>query len=240
MTKKSQVKIIRIKQKIAFLCISTLVVLSIFPTTTLCQTTIVNSTVSVEEGDVFSWRYTSVHPAYADLGSNSYYNITIDNIERGSTSHMIGGIDHALILEVTEGRYIEGWNQHDEWQELYMAYNKTLNYLYMEDDVNFIAPTPLNLTLIAETAGDCTISGNTITWNLGGGMYEEITFNTEGIVTLRRYLENITDTAYILTLEGTGEASISFGIYFFIPSIGILFIVLWKIRKRIHQTQVIY
>jgi hypothetical protein len=222
----------KINHKIIYLCLGAIVVLSLFPTTTLCQTTIANSTVSVEEGDFFSWKCTYTHPAYYGiLGSGSYRNITVDTIRQGSF-HMGVSIDYALILEVTEGRYIAGWSQHDEWQELYMVYNKTLNFLYMEDEINLIAPTPLNLTLIAETAGDCTISGNTITWNWNDDEYEEITFNPEGIMTLKKHMENGT-TAYIFALEGEpgGTPTVSFGLYFAISGIGILFIVLLKTRK---------
>jgi hypothetical protein len=223
----------KIKHKIAFLCLTTIFVLSLFPVTTLCQTTIGNSSLSVEEGDFFSWKYTYTHPVYLGIaGPGSYHNITVDSIYQGSSS-MGGFVEHALIMVVTEGRYWAGLGQHDEWQELpYMVYNKTLDHLYMEDEINFIAPIPLNLTLIADMVGDCTISGNMITEDIGPGEFVECTFNTEGILTRRRYVENHSTTAYILVLEGTGDEAISWGVSFIVPSVGILIVITWRIRKK--------
>ncbi|HDZ16935.1 hypothetical protein LCGC14_0907090 [marine sediment metagenome] len=173
----------QINKKIVLIFCTALITLLVLPTNALCQTTIGDSTVSVEEGDFFSWKCTYSHPAYDwILGDGSYHNITIDNIYRGSA--LIGGfLEFALIVEVTEGRYYAGLDQHDSWQEMYIVYNKTLNHLYLEDEINKIVPIPLNLSWIADSVGDCTIDGNTITWQIGSEDFLEYRFNSMGIAT---------------------------------------------------------
>lgn len=223
----------RINKKIMFIFCITLITLLVLPTNALCQTTIGDSTFPAEEGDFFSWKCTYSHPVYDwILGDGSYQNITVDNIYRGSAS-MGGFIEYALIVEVTEGRYYAGLDQHDSWPESpYIVYNKSLNHLYLEDVINPIVPIPLNLSLIADSVGgDYTIEGNTITLDYGSGEFKEYRFNSNGIATSWKYIENST-TAYIFKLENGEEEIIPAGFYFIIPSVSIVFCLVIIIKKH--------
>ena len=208
-------------KKLGIIGLTTFLLLSSLSPKVLGSTTIEDSTFPAEVGDFFSWKCTYSHPAYYSiLGDDSYQNITIDSVYRGSSSEG-GFIEYALIVDVTEGRYYAGLHQYDIWQESpYIVYNKSLNHLYMEDTINPIVPIPLNLTLIADTVGDCTIDGNTITWNTDPEEHREYTFNSTGIATSWKYIENSTTVCIYRLENGNGEElAIPSGFYYILPSI---------------------
>lgn len=228
----------RINKKIMLIFCTALIALSILPTNALCQTTIGDSTFPAEEGDFFSWKCTYSHPTYDwFLGDGSYRNITVDRIYRGSASiYGWGFIEYALIVEVTQGKYLAGLDQHDSWAERpYIVYNKSLNRLYLEDTINPIVPIPLNLSLIADAVhctNTCTIEGNTITLPFSGPDNSmEYRFNSNGIATSWKYILNST-TVYIFKLENGEEQIIPSGLYFILPSVSTVFCLVIIIKKH--------
>ena len=231
----------KIKKSI-ILAFSIVLIFSSFSSKGWCSTTIDDSTYPVAEGDIYIWKCTLCDPSW-DLiaGVGSYHSITIDRIYRGSffDPHPINGgfIKYALIVDVTEERYLKGLDQHDIWEEpYYVVYNKSLHYLYLEDAISRIVPIPLNLTLIAESMESsrgisCTIDGNTISYEHDPEEFSEYTFNSNGIATTWRYIANST-TMYRFELGNGEESTIPFGNYYILISSITLICLVIIIKKR--------
>ncbi|MFW9878250.1 MAG: hypothetical protein ACFFG0_34650, partial [Candidatus Thorarchaeota archaeon] len=154
----------KINKKIVILFCTTLVALSIFPSNALCQTTIEDSTVPVEEGETYKYICTYCDLNYSlTLGVGSYQNLTVDNIYQGT--YMT--IPNALIIDVTLG----SWNKPEDLHDnviipSMIVYNSTLRYIYY-DCFLFMVPTPINFTMVCESiesewGGTCNFTGNQI------------------------------------------------------------------------------
>ncbi|MFX1315294.1 MAG: hypothetical protein ACFE9T_05485 [Promethearchaeota archaeon] len=211
------------------LIICTLSIISFLTPRAVCDTTIGNSTVPVEEGDFYKWKMTYCHPNYSSFwGVGSYINLTVETIEQGS----FGPMTEALLISVTFGEYIKGLDVHGSvYFANWLVYNATLHYLYIED-LLFIVPIPLNLTLVAEAWGEpiYTIEGRTYTTNPGSGYDVIFKFNSDGFVTnYIRYYEG--EKLYEYTLGG-GEEEIPFGNYFLLVSIIAIISVILIIKKQ--------
>ena len=118
----------KLNKKIVILFCTTLVALSIFPTNALCQTTIGDSTVPVEEDETYKWTCTYCHFSYSlMIGVGTYRNVTIDNIYQGTYM----AIPNALIIDVTAGYWNKPADSHDsEVIPSMIVYNSTLEYIY--------------------------------------------------------------------------------------------------------------
>jgi len=182
-------------KKIGFLIILTISVLSFLSPNAISSTTIEDSSVSVEEGEVYTWQYNYVsvlmHP-FVYVRAGDTLKLTIENIYRGAHQ----SINHALLMNITmvENFIVEEMITTTN-RPTFVAYNKSLHYIKLYRP--YIIPIPLNLTLIAgyyESLGDtCMIEGNTLIIEISGqpaGNTDEFTFNSDGILTEYVWISN--------------------------------------------------
>ena len=183
------------KKKIGFLIILTISVLSFLSSNAISSTTLGDSSVSVEEGDVYTWQWNYVHVIMHPFGyvrAGDTLKLTIENIYRGAHQ----SINHALLMNIT---MVENFIVYEMItttnRPTFVAYNKSLHYIKLYRP--YIIPIPLNLTLIAgyyESLGDtCMIEGNTLIIEISGqpaGNTDEFTFNSDGILTEYVWISN--------------------------------------------------
>jgi len=188
-------------KKIGLIIILTISILSTLSSNAISSTTLEDSSVGVEEGEVYSWQYNYVdfwlHPfVYARTGDT--VKITIEKIYRGAYQ----SINHALLMNVTIEENISSQGITTSNRPVNVVYNKSLHFIRIEQyphNIPFpmIIPIPLNLTLIAgyyESIGEtCTIEGNTLIFETSGqpaGNTDEFTFNSDGILTEYVFISN--------------------------------------------------
>ena len=110
-----------------------------------------------------------------------------------------------------------GWNTYIN-NTLYLVANYTQNYLELFNNMGgpVVIPTPMNLTLLAETqnATDHSIVDNTLYFNTSYGSSYEYTYNTKGFLTKAiMYEDGIKVGGFVLD---TGGGIIPFGNYFLV------------------------
>ena len=206
--------------KLIIITLSVILAISIFSPNAKCITTIGNSTLQADEGDVYTWEMTYCHPALnASLGIGSYMNLTIEDIGQGPYL----SITHALLVNATIGYFHLNPNSHlTFYRENYFAYNATLHYFNSLYFACLIIPTPLNLTMISdflETHGyTCTIAGNTIIAENISDEVLKIKYNSTGHMISYSFSEAGV-LGFVYGPNESGGDSISFGYYFLISTI---------------------
>ena len=198
---------------------------SFFSHNAISATTIGDTTFPADVGKTYTWKATS--PANIKGQKLTY---TIESIDQG----VHNSID-ALMVYCTIIAYLpNGGSLIIENNSLYLAANNTQNYLAFLSYVwgPVIVPTPINLTLVAETlsAENYYIVDNTIFLTYGIGYSEEITFNNKGFLTEGIYGGGgASEMRFVLA---TGEAEIPFGNYFLVfMVIGVVALVYLKKQK---------
>jgi len=192
-------------KKIGFLIILTISVLSFLSPNAISSTTIEDSTVSVEEGEVYTWQWNYVSVfihflVYARAGDT--LKLTIENIYRGAHQ----SINHALLMNITmvENFIVEGMITTTN-RPTFVAYNKSLHYIKLYRP--YIIPIPLNLTLIAEhyesVGENCTIEGNKLIFDSGVNQ-DEHTYNSDGILTEYAWISNNNLVMRMVLMEPSG------------------------------------
>lgn len=183
-------------KKIGLIILLTLSVLSSLSSNAICSTTIGNSTVSVEEGEVYFWQWDYIDffiQPFTSLRHGDSVKFTIEKIYRGAHE----SINHTLLMNITIEENMSGGTTISN-RPAYIAYNNSLYYIKLQshDSIRphpMIIPIPLNLTLIAgyyESIGEnCIIEGNTLIF-VRSGMTDEFTFNSDGILTKYEYINN--------------------------------------------------
>ena len=206
--------------KIGIFCLVYLITFSTITPIVLSATTIGDTTFPSDIGKKHIWNLTAYSFGETPL-KGIKYRFTVDSITQGV--HMT--VDSLIVNATTEYYHPAlGWNYFFN-NSLYLAANRTQNYLYFDYDnyvIPYIIPTPINLTLVAEALAafpstiSCSVDGNTIIVNSTDGVDEKFTFNSNGFVSVAlgyEYGELITK----LVLVG-GKEEISFGIYFIIST----------------------
>ncbi|MFX1345110.1 MAG: hypothetical protein ACFFBC_11585 [Promethearchaeota archaeon] len=225
----------KINKKIVIFFCTALIILSIFPTYAVCQTTIGDSTVPVEEGETYKYVCTYCDPTYSlQVGVGSYSNLTIDNIYQGSCSYM--GITNALIINATRGSWNKPTDSHESEEIPYViVYNFTLRY-FNYYATPFMIPIPLNFTFACESiayhaGGTCNFTGNQITHEDEPDEIRVYTFNSNGIMTKAEYYD-YGIKLYTYELETSSEQGISFGHHYILLSIVAVVVVTLVVKKR--------
>ena len=230
-------------KKIGFLIILTISVLSFLSTNAISSTTLGNSTVSVEEGEVYSWQWNYVdfwlHP-FVYVRKGDTIKITIEKIYRGAYQ----SINHALLMNVTIEENISSQGITTSNRPVNVVYNNSLHFIRIEQyphNIPFpmIIPIPLNLTLIAEyyeSLGDtCMIEGNTLIF-VRTNMTDEFTFNSDGILTEYVYINN-DNLLMRMVLMGPSGGDLTLTIIIIasisiVGVIGVVSLILLRKRKR--------
>jgi len=192
-------------KKIGFLIILTISVLSFLSPNAISSTTLEDSSVSVEEGEVYTWQWNYVSVfihflVYARAGDT--LKLTIENIYRGAHQ----SINHALLMNITmvENFIVEGMITTTN-RPTFVAYNKSLHYIKLYRP--YIIPIPLNLTLIAEhyesVGENCTIEGNKLIFDSGVNQ-DEHTYNSDGILTEYAWISNNNLVMRMVLMEPSG------------------------------------
>jgi hypothetical protein len=183
-------------KKIGLILILTISVLSFLSSNGLSSTTLEDSSVGVEEDEVYTWKWNYISfsmQAWTSLRQGDTVKVTIENIYRGAYQ----SINHALLMNITIEEIMSGVTTTTN-RPVYVAYNNSLHYIKLQshDPIRpfaLIIPIPLNLTLIAgyyESIGEtCSIEGNTLIF-IRSGMTDEFTFNSDGILTEYVYINN--------------------------------------------------
>ena len=183
---------------------------SFFSPNAISATTIEDTTFPADVGKTYTWKTT--YPA-EDKGYK--FTFKSDSIEKG-VYHTID----ALMVNCTMRHYspTAGWFTFME-NELYMAANQTQNYLAFLQYIGgpVVIPTPINLTLLAETfyAFNYSIVDNTFSDNSNIRYSYEWTFNTQGFLTKAiNKAYGIKESEFVLATGG--DDAIPFGNFFLI------------------------
>ncbi|MFX1410649.1 MAG: hypothetical protein ACFFA6_09865, partial [Promethearchaeota archaeon] len=219
--------------KIGIICLLSLFTLSAL-SPMVVSTTIGDTTFPADVGKRYEWRLT-----YPSAASGFKLGFTADSITQGV--HMT---HESLIVYATISMYYP--SPYNEWigminNSLYLAANETENYLYFDYGnlyMPFIIPTPINLLLVATTItafpnmASYSIDGNTITFNLTDGYTTyEFTYNSNGFITVGIYKE-YGDMEMKFELGGGGDDEIPFGIYFIVPTVISIAVIIIFVKKR--------
>ncbi|MFX1316989.1 MAG: hypothetical protein ACFE9T_14095 [Promethearchaeota archaeon] len=162
--------------------VSILLFFSFFSHNGISDTTIGNTTISADVGKTYTWKMT-----YPSEASGVKFAYTFESIEKGVHNTVDALLAYCTIQVYYPGL---GWNT---WvnNTLYLAANETQKYLAFGSSMGgpVVIPTPINLTLVAETFDEFFVSNssivdNTIIFNYINGNTYEYTFNTEGFLTI--------------------------------------------------------
>ena len=230
-------------KKIGLIIILTISVLSSLSSNAISSTTLGNSTVSVEEGEVYSWQWNYITYAlqpFVYVRAGDTFKITIEKIYRGAYQ----SINHALLLNVTIEENIASQGITTTNRPVNLAYNKSLHFIKIEQyphNIPFpmIIPIPLNLTLIAghyESLGDtCMIEGNTLIF-VRTNMTDEFTFNSDGILTQYVWISNDNLGMRMVLMGPSGDniplPLIIIAVVSIAGGIGVAVISIYLLRKR--------
>ncbi|MFX1314837.1 MAG: hypothetical protein ACFE9T_03170 [Promethearchaeota archaeon] len=219
--------------KIGIFCLISLFTLSALSPMVL-STTIGDTTFSAEVGKRYEWRIT-----YPPEGAGFKFGFTAESITQGV--HMT---HESLIVYATISMYYP--SPYNMWMDminnsLYLAANETESYLYFDYGnfmMPFVIPTPINLLLVATTITafpdilSYTIDGNTIIFTEDDGTTtDEYTFNSNGFLTVGI----VKDSGVMVgkfELGGGGDDEIPFGIYFIIPTVISIAVIVIFVKKR--------
>ncbi|MHA1192278.1 MAG: hypothetical protein ACTSP9_08285 [Promethearchaeota archaeon] len=222
-------------KKIGLIIIMTIIVLSSLSSNVISSTTIGNSTVSVEEGEVYSWQWDYIDfwlQPFTSLRQGDTVKFTIEKIYRGAHQ----SINHTLLLNITIEENMSGETTISN-RPAYVAYNNSLDYINLQshDPIRphpMIIPIPLNLTLIAgfyESIGEtCTIEGNTLIF-VRTNMTDEYTFNSDGILTKYEYINN---DKMVMRMVLMGPFPLIIIVASIAGGIGVAVISIYLLRKR--------
>ncbi len=196
---------------------------SFFSHNAISATTIGDTTFPADVGKTYTWKLT-----YPSEAKGTKFTFTTESLEKG-----VHNTIDALMVNCTMRAYnpMVGWITFLE-NELYMAANKTQNYLVFENyNYPVIITTPINLTLVAEAihASNYSIVDNTIIENYISGISYEFTFNTKGFLTKGILKQD--GIIYLKFVLATGDAAVPFGNYFLI-FIAISVIALVYLKKQ--------
>ena len=224
-------------KKIGYLIIWTISVLLFLSSNVVSSTTIGDSSVGVEEGEVYTWQYNYIHfglRPFITVREGDTVKYTIDKIYSGAFQ----SINHALLMNITIEEKMSGVTTITD-RPRYVAYNKSLHFINLKSYSNIpfprIIPIPLNFTLIAgyyESLGDtCTIEGNTLIF-VRTNMTDEFTFNSDGILTEYVYI-NMDNLAMRMVLMGEDDITLIIIIVVSIAvGIGVAGVSIYLLRKR--------
>ena len=182
-------------KKIGFLIIMIISVLLFLSPNVVSSTTIGDSSVSVEEGEVYTWQWNHILFSFYPFTSarvGDTVKFTIEKIYGGAYQ----SINHTLLMNITIEVKMSGGITITN-RPVYVAYNKSLHFIKLQSHSSrpfpMIIPIPLNFTLIAgyyESLGEtCTIEGSTLIF-IRSNMTDEYTFNSDGILTEYVYINN--------------------------------------------------
>jgi len=224
-------------KKIGFLIILTISALLFLSSNVVSSTTIGDSSVSVEEGEVYTWQWNYIlfwlHPLTSTRAGDTV-KFTIEKIYTGAYQ----SINHALLINITIEENTSGGTTITN-RPVYVAYNKSLHFIKLQSHSSIpfpmIIPIPLNLTLIAgyyESLGKtCIIEGSTLII-VRPNMTDEYTFNSDGILTEYVYINN-ENLAMRMVLMGPSDLPlIIIAVVSIAGGIGVAGVSIYLIRKR--------
>lgn len=170
----------------------TISVLSFLSSNAISSTTLEDSSVGVEEGEVYTWQWNYIAyelQLWTSLRQGDTIKLTIEKIYRGAYL----SINHALLMNITMEENLCNVGITTTNHPVSVAYNKSLQFIELETP--YIIPIPLNLTLIAEyyesLGENCIIEGNKLIFNsTSGAIQDEHTYNSDGILTEYAWISN--------------------------------------------------
>ncbi|MFX1410650.1 MAG: hypothetical protein ACFFA6_09870 [Promethearchaeota archaeon] len=219
--------------KIGIICLLSLFTLSAL-SPMVVSTTIGDTTFPADVGKRYEWRIT-----YPSAASGYKYGFKADSITQG-----VYMTHESLIVYATISMYAP--SPYNQWMDLinntlYLAANETEGFLYINYDyfnIPFLIPTPINLPLVATTLAaspdiaSYSINGNTIIFDLTDGYTTyEYTYNSNGFITVGIYKE-YDEMQIKFELGGGGGDEIPFGIYFIVPTVISIAVIIIFVKKR--------
>jgi hypothetical protein len=193
------------------------------------STTIGDTTFPAKVDKMYVWNFT-----YPSVVRGYKYGFRTDSITQGVYLTHESLIVMATILGYTPGL---GWMDLEN-SSVYLATNETEDFLRFNIDTfyyPFVIPTPINLSIVADAVAlalfryDYIIDGNTILFNDTYPSYE-FTFNSKGFLTTA--IEKVeSELSFKLVLAG-GDGGIPFGIYFLIPTVSSIAVIIIFVKKR--------
>ncbi|MFX1314836.1 MAG: hypothetical protein ACFE9T_03165 [Promethearchaeota archaeon] len=219
--------------KIGIFCLISLFAFSVLTPMAQSAVTIGDTTFPADVGKRYIWSYT-----YPSMASGYKYGFTADSITQG-----VHNTVESLIVYATVEGYVPvnntGWITLEP-SALYLAANETQDYIYFNEFALwevFAIPTPINLVLVAAALDlavgpdSYSIDGNTIILDFGYGDAREYTFREDGFLSVGEdYYDG--ELYSRIVYGGGGGDEIPFGIYFLVPTISSIAVIVIFIKKR--------